>query len=124
MPVHGQFFFKKKINQKQISSVESQRTKRKAVLCWNAWKRSSKKHSECGILEQSSPGQFLVRDRAGKADVHQAPYGKSPYNFSPFTAFLSCFDVDQRTQSAAHDNLQRKVLKSSKILLLREAKVQ
>jgi hypothetical protein len=28
------------------------------------------------LLELSSPGQFLVRDRAGKADVHQAPYGK------------------------------------------------
>ena len=39
------------------------------------------------ILEQSSPGQFLVRDRAGKADVHQAPYGKSPFLSSPFTAF-------------------------------------
>ena len=31
------------------------------------------------ILEQSSPGQFLVRDRAGKADVNQAPYGKSSF---------------------------------------------
>jgi len=35
------------------------------------------------ILEQSTAGQFLVRDRAGD-DVHQAPYGKIFSQFSPF----------------------------------------
>ena len=77
------------------------------------------------ILEQSSPGQFLVRDRAGKSDVHQAPYGKRLFQSTVvLKAFFSCLNVDERTQSAAHDNLQRTVFKSPKILLLRAAQVQ